>query len=332
MKKMTNSKSVEKSGVILPRFLLYVLAAQVMACITLVLDIPIARQVAGFLYLTFIPGIILLKVFRLEKSDLTEMILFSVGLSVTFLMSIGLLINELGPLVLISKPLSVEPLALIINIVVLLMCILECVKNRKDFIAKVSVGFGSSRLAMLYFLLLVLLPFLSVLGAMLVNALQDSFFLLSIIMLISILFFLGAISPRFSLYYPLAIFLIALALLFQTSLISNYIHGSDINIELHIFEVTKDLSYWNPNLFRAVADYQRWSDLANLGSMLSISVLPTIYSNILNIEETWVLKIVYPLIFSFLPLGLYQLYRTQWGKKAAFISSFFFVSNFVFLE
>jgi uncharacterized membrane protein len=45
-----------------------------------------------------------------------------------------------------------------------------------------------------------------------------------------------------------------------------------------------------------------------------------------------VFKIVFPIILSLVPLGLYQLYRVQWGKKVAFISAFFFMVNYVFFQ
>jgi uncharacterized membrane protein len=64
--------------------------------------------------------------------------------------------------------------------------------------------------------------------------------------------------------------------------------------------------------------------------MLSVTVLPTILSNLLNIEAGWVFKIVFPVIFSLVPLGLYELYRRQWSERVAFISVIFFVANYGF--
>jgi len=109
-----------------------------------------------------------------------------------------------------------------------------------------------------------------------------------------------------------------LALLFHTSLISNYLLGYDVHREYYVFELTNDFSHWN----NAIS--------ATYNGMLSITILPTIYSNLLNIEGTWVFKIVYPLIFSIVPLGLYQIYRKKIGKPAAFLSAFFFMASSTF--
>jgi len=311
----------------LPRFLVYVLALQAIVCITLVLDIPFARQVLGFLYLTFIPGFVLLRGFRLEKSNMAETILFSVGLSITFLMFIGLLINELGSSFFISKPLSTEPLVIIINIAVILMCILSCLKNKEDFNRMVPRGLRTSLLIVPY----LVLPFLSVIGVMLVIAFKNNILLILIIIAISILFLLSSFSPKFSSYYPLALVSIASTLLLNTSLASNYIHGYDIHLDFYIFNVTKNISYWNRWLGRDIYYSSYWNAYI-YNSMLSISVLPTVFSNILNIEEAWIYKIIYPLIFSLVPLGLYQLLQRQWGKKVAFLSVLFFMSNTVFFD
>ncbi len=64
--------------------------------------------------------------------------------------------------------------------------------------------------------------------------------------------------------------------------------------------------------------------------MLSVTILPTIYSNILNMNITWVFKIVYPLIFAFVPLALYLLWRGKFGVAVAFLSVFLFMSQTTF--
>jgi uncharacterized membrane protein len=64
--------------------------------------------------------------------------------------------------------------------------------------------------------------------------------------------------------------------------------------------------------------------------MLSITVLPTVYSNMLGMSLTWVYKIIYPLIFALVPLGLYLLWKPYIGKKFAFFSAFLFMADMTF--
>jgi uncharacterized membrane protein len=66
--------------------------------------------------------------------------------------------------------------------------------------------------------------------------------------------------------------------------------------------------------------------------MLASTLLPTAVSNMANIDGTWIFNLINPLIYSLVPLALYQLYQTQWGKKVALSSVLFFISHAVFFE
>jgi uncharacterized membrane protein len=47
-------------------------------------------------------------------------------------------------------------------------------------------------------------------------------------------------------------------------------------------------------------------------------------------EPDWVIKILFPTIFSFVPVGLFLLWKERFGNKSAFISTFLFLSNATF--
>jgi len=107
-------------------------------------------------------------------------------------------------------------------------------------------------------------------------------------------------------YYPIAIFSITLSLLLHTSLISNYVWGWDLQTEIYLADLVLQNAYWN------------FTQISNYNAMLSITVLAPIYSYMLNMKLVWVFKIVYPILFSFLPLGLYHIYKKQTNNKIAF--------------
>jgi len=119
--------------------------------------------------------------------------------------------------------------------------------------------------------------------------------------------------------FPIALLTIYIAILFATWLTTNYIIGYDSHFEFYSFKLTDNASLWNP--------IRSYVEIDKGNAMLSVTVLPTIYSKILNLDATWVFKIVYPLLASFVPLGLYQLYLKQTRKEVAFIGTFFFISN-----
>lgn len=306
----------------LKQLLWTVLLVQFLTCIAIFLDVPIAGQILGFLFLSFIPGIVCLKILRMRELDLVEFVLLSAGLSIAFLMLFGLLINQVYPLFGFSAPLS--PLSLIISINLVLLGLLAISFSTKEELS-ISVGTHFNREFILSTLLVLFFPFLSVTGATFVNFYMNNSILLLLVVLISALVFLIAISDRIPLkLYPIALLAIALALVFHESLTTSYLYGFDIHTEYHLFTLVKNNSFWN-NVIPSTM-----SDIGNQNAMLSVTILPTIFSNFLNLSGVWVFKILYPLIFSFVPLGLYQTYQKRIGKRNAFLAVFFFMSFYAF--
>jgi uncharacterized membrane protein len=119
---------------------------------------------------------------------------------------------------------------------------------------------------------------------------------------------------------PLIILAVSIALVFHTSLISKYFVGGDVHLENYVFRLTEAKGVWSPPHLGIS------SETARFESVLSITILPTIFSNVLNASGELILKIIYPLVFCLVPLVLYRLYETQVGKYAALLSVFFFVS------
>ncbi|MGB9980295.1 DUF2206 domain-containing protein [Methanobacterium sp.] len=142
---------------------------------------------------------------------------------------------------------------------------------------------------------------------------------MSLIVIISIIPLLVVYNKIPEKYYPLVIFSIAISLLFHTSLISNYIWGWDIHYEYHYAELVLNNLFWNPQFDNPT------------NSVLSIVMLAPIFSIISSIDLTWVFKIIYPFLFSFLPVGLYVLFQNQTkDNKVSFLACFLFMAIFTF--
>lgn len=305
-------------------FLLFILFLQSIAYAIVFFDVPVARQVIGFIYLTFVPGFVIIKLLKLDELGGLETVLFSVGLSVAFLMLAGFLLNEFGFLFGFSKPLSLMPLMIVLNSLVLIGGVL--VYLRREDVKFLGVEtLGLSPLALLF----IVLPVLSVVGAVWVNVYENNLILLFLMIAISLLFVVGLISKKLlpPKLYSLAVLVIALSLLFHSSLISNYLisHGSDIPGESFVSRTTQNNARW-----ASVSLYSWDQSFSRLNAMLSVTILPTIYSILLNMDVTWVLKVLYPLIFSFVPLVLYQLWQKILGKKRAFIAAFLLMAESTF--
>jgi len=276
------------------------------------LQIPIIRQLVGFIYLTFVPGIIILRILKLHKLGNIETVLCTIGLSIATLMFTGVVMNTIYPYIGISKPISITPLIITISVVILFLCVLSYVRD-KDFSDLCYIDIKDMLSPPVLFLCLI--PFMVVLGTYLVNFHHNNILLMLMIIMIALIALLIGFDKFFPKnLYPLVIITIGVSLLLHTSLISSYIVGGDIHVEYYFAKLVGESGYWDSTRFHAV------------NAMLSVTILPTIYSTLLNVDLPWIFKTIYPILYSFVPLGLYQIYQQQTGKKTAFLSVFFFMS------
>jgi uncharacterized membrane protein len=276
-------------------------------------EIPILRQVIGFIYLTFVPGIIILRFLKIHRLGVSQTILFSAGLSITFLMFSGFFLNLILSFLNIASPLSFRHVVVFITILLIILFILSYRIDKSYHNEPSPLIISRSALS------LMLLPALSIVGTYIVNFNKNNILLLILIVLIALIPVLVAFRKIPSELYPVAVVVIALSLLFHSSLISMYLTGWDINAEYYVHELVVDSGYWNSNMY------------SNVNAMLSIVILPAVYSYFLKMDGTWIFKIIYPVIFSLVPLGLYCIYRNQIkSEMMAFFSVFFFMSFVTF--
>jgi uncharacterized membrane protein len=281
------------------------------------LDISILRECLTIFYLTFVPGFVVLKAIKVDHGKI-DTILYSAGLSIAILMFLGLAINLFGSILPGFIPLSLVPLTAGVSGFTLLVLFTACRKDLTEKAEPNSVLGEVKKSTFLRGIVLFLIPLLGIVGA-----LSDNSFLLAVMIIaIGCLFgfcLYSKIVPE-QLYF-LVIFAVSIALLFHTSLISNYLMGWDIHLEDNIFRSVMSAGSWKP-LPVGVN-----SDVARFESLLSITILPTIYSLISGSSQEVIFKITYPLIFALLPLALYQTYKAQLDKKIALLAVFFFMAT-----
>jgi len=273
------------------------------------LEIPILRQAVGFIYLTFVPGFLIFKLLRINNKNAIESLLYSVGLSLSFLMFTGALINFLYPLIGISKPISEIPLIITISTIVLILCLISYLRD-KDYSTFLSINGKMIFSPTVIFLLL--LPFLAIFGCYLLNFYNTNILLLILLAIISIIPVI-VISKVPEKVYSLVVWATSVALLFHTSLISKYIGEADAPLEYYFSVLAITNNSWNHTLPN------------NINAMLSIVMLIPIFSIISHIDPTWYIKVAYPLLFSLAPLGLYLVIKKQTTSKIALLSSIFFM-------
>jgi len=97
------------------------------------LNIPFLRQILGFLSLTIIPGLLIISLLKLDKIGLTERAVLSVGLSISFLMLYGLLINSVYPLFGYTTPLSTNSLLISFSVMLLILAAIAYLRDQSAF-------------------------------------------------------------------------------------------------------------------------------------------------------------------------------------------------------
>lgn len=313
---------MKKSNFTPPWFLVYILLAQGVAVASIIFDIPFVRQCSVFLFLIFVPGFILLRIFDFRECNLIETILLSIGSSIGFVMLLGVILNGLGLLNLISQPLSTVTITIVFNILIILLGLLSYLTN-KDF----RIIHLNNLRKIPNLLSYLILPLLALIGVLFVLVLGNNMLLIAVMIAIPIVFISVLLRSNPSYHYPIFIFAVALVLLLSTTLTTKYVYWDDIQVEYRAFMDTKNLLIqdwqWQPGSF---------VELQSDKSMASVTILPTIYSNLMNIEPNLVFKVIFPIIASLIPLGLYLLYQIHWSKKIAFISAIFFTSNYVYFQ
>lgn len=286
------------------------------------LHIPIIPELISILLLLFIPGVLLLRILNVEniKSN-AEIVIYSIGSSVAIVMFTGFFINSFYPLFGMAKPLSYISIAITINIIIYILCLTVYWMDKKDP-DRYKMETPHVDLKMLTshpVLILLIVPFLSIFGTYFMNYYNNSTILMFLIIVIGLIVFLIASGKYFNKnLYPLAVFVITISLILHNSLISTYIWGWDISLEYYIANQIIGNGIWmvgNPN---------------NYNSMLSVVILAPMLSIFSGINLVWVMKIVYPFLFSLMPVGLYFIFKKQTTPLIAFLSVFLVVLMFTF--
>lgn len=274
------------------------------------IQIQLLRQLMCFVYISYIPGILILRLFKLHNLGNIESLLYITGLSISTLMFTGYSINYISPFFGYLKPISLISLTITISIVVLILCILCYFIDRDysnpDYIILDNILSSKS-------IFLFLIPFLSIFGTFLVNYYHTNILLLLMLTLIALIAILIAFDKFvFKEMYPVVIWLMAISLIWHYTLITNYAGVHDG--EFYFAKLVIDNNFWDMNSY------------GNYNSVLSITILPSFIHFICNIDLTWIYKVIFPIFLSFIPLGVYSISHKYVSNKNSFFAAYIFLT------
>jgi len=275
------------------------------------------RAIFSFIFLTAIPGLLIMLMLKIRKIGFWEYSVYAIGLSIVFLMFAGLAVNWILPwLHVTNKPLSLIPLITSFDIILSIFGLIAFRRNKK---ISFKIKFPKfNKVSKVFLITPIIFPILSILGAITLNNSGSNYLTMITLVGIAICVFLIVLfrDKLNEHIYPWIILLISVSLLLMWWLRSWYISGVDTNVEYHIFQLIKEHKYWSMSLFNSAYN-----------ACLSVSILPTIYSIFLKINDLYIFKLIIPLLFSMVSVVVYLFLKRYTEDIFAFLAVFFFMSQ-----
>lgn len=308
-------KSLENKNCIL-----VLLGSVFLTDVVILLNIPYLRPLLGFIFLTFFPGFLILRILKLDKIGIVEKFVLIVGLSVSFSMFFGVLLNNLSLALGYKSPLSTILLLISFNIAAIALTLVAYRSNQNKTFSPPDFNLDTSEKAFL--IVPILFPALSIFGTYFMNTTNNNIISVFFLFLIPVyVIFVCFFNQKFPVrIYPLIIFLLSISLILMEALRSNHILGVDAHPEYYLFQTTFNNMYWG------VFEH------STLDTCLSISLLPTIYQIFLNVNSEIFFNIFYVMIFSVVPLVVFAISKKYVGNFYGFLASVFFIfqARFIF--
>lgn len=284
---------------------------------TIFFDIPVMRQFVGFIFLLFVPGYCIIHVLNLDLLGVLEKIVLSVGLSTSYVMIFGYLLNQIALFLGYQTPFSTFPLLIFLS---LSLIVIFNLRKNKEF--HISYKIDMSSYDKVFIICSIFLVMFSILGTYIINKWGNNEIILLQLILIPIvssaLLFCNYKGLSNGALSPLLLYAISLSVVLLMGLRLNYVIGDDSCNEYYFFKTTLQNLHWG--IIKNVT----------LDSCLSISILPAIYQSITKCNTQLLFKILYPLILSFCPLVAYSIARQFFDNNYSFIAGLFFISQYGF--
>ncbi len=279
-----------------------------------------ARTILGFLFATLIPGLLLMLLLNIRTKTYWHYFVFTIGLSLIFLLVGGMIINWTLPLLSITDtPLETNTLLISFALLTITLGVLSYYRNKN--VTRFPLHFPKlNTLNTVFFILPLFFPFLAVLGAFILNNNGTSNITLLMIGSILTYFFLAValkdkLNPN---VYPWAIWLMGLALLLSFSMRSYFLSSRDPNLEFMVTQFVHQASYWSISGLAGLSQ-------ANYEFMASIALLPNILVAFLEVNHHIIIKLFFQILYSIVPVTLYLCFNTHFSKLHSFLASAFFI-------
>jgi len=292
-----------------------------MATILFVLLFAVARMmhtdlpytgIVGLVLLPLIilvPGAAILRILRIHKLDFSRAAYYSLALGIMLVMVIGGGLTILHYTTSIEAPFTLEFISTTYSAVVALL-LFGVVLRDSDY--RPSVNAAKIDLATaLTWAFAVLLPLVVVVGTYVADFEGDRsvIFYALVAMCVAPLLLMVKSTKN----YEVLILSLSLSLLLHRGLMTNYLMGYDVFSEYYTAFTSNANGYWD--VFHPFG--------AN--TAMSMTTFVPMLTNLTSIPILDILKVVFPVLFSFTALAIYKIVQGQLGPRPALAASFLFI-------
>jgi len=299
---------------VVPELVALILAIVVNLIVLANIDLPIVRPVLGFWFIIVLPAYLIFTMSVWRGCALSERVGYSVAGVLLILMMTGLVLSSVLPIIGVNRPLDAGPVLIAGDAINLSLYMIRRRYPGPGGWHAAFAHIGREELRLL--VAAAVTAVLAVLGAnRLNNGAGDQLTLIALTLaaLVGVLAVRWLSFTRESIML-VVIYLVALSLLLSTSLRGWYVTGHDIQQEYQVFQLT--------------AAHGRWSmsyDSSAYYACLSITILPTELARIVNIDNPYVYKLLFQMLFAICPLLAYGVARRYFNRGIATLAAAYFV-------
>ena len=308
------SEIPQEQASVFPTVIGLILAVVVNVMVLTKVDLPIFRPAAGFWFMIILPSYLLFTTSAWRRCRLEERLGYSVCTALLILMLTALIVNEILPLMRVQRPLDAYSVLIVGDLINLS---LYALRTRYPERVRMRVGFASvGKEEFRLFVMASLSVALVIFGA---NRLNNGVGGQPTLIALGIVALIIALSLRWIRFVrefvmSAVIYLISLSLLLSTSLRGWYVTGHDIQEEYQVFQLTEARGHWSMAYFHNAYN-----------ACLSITILPTELGQIINVDNPYVYKVFFQLIFALCPVLVYAISRRYFDRSTSILSVTVFI-------
>jgi uncharacterized membrane protein len=311
----TRLETTQEPASVFPACIALILALVLHVLVLAQISLPVFRPAVGFWFMIILPSYLLFTTSVWRRCGPEERLGYSVCTALFILMLTGLAINELLPLVTVQRPLDAYGILIIGDIINLSLYVF---RRRYSERIRLRVWFSSVDKRELRLLVLSLLSVgLAILGVnRLNNGAGEQIALLALVLItLTIVVSVRWINFVRESLISVVIYSISLSLLLGTSLRGWYVTGHDIQQEYRVFQLTEAHGHWSMNYFHNAYN-----------ACLSITILPTELGQIIDVDNPYVYKLFFQLIFALCPVLVYGVSKRYFGRSRSVLSAAYFMA------